>query len=117
MNLRSLDLNLLLIFDSIYAERSISKAAQKLHLSQPTVSNALARLRERLQDPLFERSARSMTPTARAKALAKPIRQALDALERGLRGDDTFEFTHSDREFVIAVEDYGETVRASGAAG
>ena len=110
MNLRSLDLNLLLIFDSIYAERSISKAAQKLHLSQPTVSNALARLRERLQDPLFERSARSMVPTARAKALAKPIRQALDALERGLRGDDDFEFTHSDREFVIAVEDYGETV-------
>jgi len=110
MNLRSLDLNLLLIFDSIYAERSISKAAQKLHLSQPTVSNALARLRERLQDPLFERSARSMAPTARAKALAKPIRQALDALERGLRGDDAFEFMHSDREFVIAVEDYGETV-------
>ncbi len=110
MNLRSLDLNLLLIFDSVYAERSISKAAQKLHLSQPTVSNALARLRERLQDPLFERSAQGMAPTARAKALAKPIRQALDALERGLRGDDAFEFTRSDREFVIAVEDYGETV-------
>jgi DNA-binding transcriptional LysR family regulator len=55
VNLRTLDLNLLLVFDAIYGERSISKAALKLHLSQPTVSNALARLRERLDDPLFER--------------------------------------------------------------
>ncbi|MGH2375954.1 MAG: LysR family transcriptional regulator [Polaromonas sp.] len=110
MNLRSLDLNLLLIFDAVYSERSISKAAHKLNLSQPTVSNALARLRERLEDPLFERSSQGMAPTQRAKTLAAPIRQALDVLERGLRGDDAFDFSHSDREFVIAVEDYGEVV-------
>lgn len=110
MNLRSLDLNLLLIFDAVYNERSISKAAVKLHLSQPTVSNALARLRERLQDPLFERSSQGMLPTARAKTLSEPIRQALDVLERGFRGDDEFDFAQSDREFVIAVEDYGETI-------
>jgi len=110
MNLRSLDLNLLLIFDAVYGERSISRAAEKLHLSQPTVSNALARLRERLNDPLFERSAHGMLPTTRAKSLAEPIRQALDLLEGGLRGDDEFEFGQSDREFVVAVEDYGETV-------
>lgn len=110
MNLRSLDLNLLLIFDAIYNERSISKAAGKLHLSQPTVSNALGRLRERLNDPLFERSSQGMLPTPRAKMLAEPIRQALDLLERGLRGDDAFDFADSDREFVIAAEDYGETV-------
>lgn len=110
MNLRSLDLNLLLVFDAIHGERSISKAALKLHLSQPTVSNALARLRERLQDPLFERSAQGMRPTPRAKKLAEPIRQALNTLERGLRDDDSFDFARSDREFVIAVEDYGESV-------
>jgi DNA-binding transcriptional LysR family regulator len=110
MNLRTLDLNLLLIFDAVYNERSISKAALKLHLSQPTVSNALGRLRERLQDPLFERSSQGMTPTVRAKTLAEPIRQALDVLERGLRGDDAFDFFNSDREFVIAAEDYGETI-------
>ncbi|MBA3588141.1 LysR family transcriptional regulator [Methylibium sp.] len=110
MNLRTLDLNLLLVFDAIYGERSISKAAHKLHLSQPTVSNALARLRERLQDPLFERSAQGMWPTPRAKKLADPIRQALNVLERGLRGDEAFDFARSDREFVIAVEDYGEAV-------
>lgn len=110
MNLRSLDLNLLLVFDAIYNERSISKAARKLNLSQPTVSNALARLREHLQDPLFERSAQGMSPTVRAKMISKPIRQALDVLDRGLRGEGDFNFTQSDREFVIAVEDYGEAI-------
>ena len=110
VNLRTLDLNLLLIFDAVYGERSISKAAQKLHLSQPTVSNALARLRDRLQDPLFERSAGGMLPTARARTLADPIRQALTTLEHGLRGDDPFDFAHAEREFVIALEDYSESV-------
>lgn len=110
MNLRSLDLNLLLVFDAIYNERSISKAARKLNLSQPTVSNALARLRERLDDPLFERGVQGMVPTARAKAISKPIQQALDVLDRGLRGDGAFNFTQSTREFVIAVEDYGEAI-------
>lgn len=110
MNLRSLDLNLLLVFDAVYCERSISRAAQKLHLSQPTVSNALARLRQRLADPLFERSAQGMAPTPRAKKLADPIRQALNVLEQGLRDDGAFDFANSTREFVVAVEDYGETV-------
>lgn len=110
MNLRSLDLNLLLIFDAIYVERSISRAAQKLHLAQPTVSNALARLRERLGDPLFDRSPQGMAPTPRAKQLADPIRQALNTLERGLRNDDGFDFAQTEREFVVAVEDYGEAV-------
>ena len=110
MNLRSLDLNLLLVFDAIYAERSISKAALKLNLSQPAVSNALARLRERLNDPLFERNSQGMSPTPRAKVLKEPIHQALDLIERGLRSDDKFDYASSDREFVIAVEDYGETV-------
>jgi DNA-binding transcriptional LysR family regulator len=110
MHLRTLDLNLLLVFDAIYSERSISRAALKLHLSQPTVSNALARLRERLGDPLFERRAHAMVPTLRAKALAEPIRQALALLERGLRSADDFDYAHAEREFVVAVEDYGETV-------
>lgn len=110
MNLRTLDLNLLLVFDAVYTERSISRAAVKLHLSQPTVSNALTRLRERLGDALFERSAQGMAPTPRAKMLAEPIRQALALLERGLRGGDDFDYAHAEREFVVAVEDYGETV-------
>ncbi len=110
MDLRSLDLNLLLVFDAVYRERSISKAAIALHLSQPAVSNALARLRGRLDDPLFERNAQGVSPSPRAKALVEPIRQALSILERSLCGDNSFDYSSSDREFVIAVEDYGETV-------
>ena len=110
MNLRSLDLNLLLVFDAIFTDRSISKAARRLHLSQPTVSNALSRLRERLGDPLFERTAHGMIPTTRAKILADPIRQALVILERGLRGNDDFDFSSAERHFVIVVEGYGEAV-------
>lgn len=110
MNLRSMDLNLLLVFDAVYAERSISRAAERLHLSQPAISNALARLRNTVGDPLFERKGRGMVPTARAKTLRDPIRQALELLERGFRDDETFEYSNSRREFVIAVEDYGETI-------
>lgn len=109
-NLRSLDLNLLLVFDAIHGEGSISKAARKLHLSQPAVSNALARLRQRLGDPLFERQPQGMLPTPRARLLAGPVRQALTTLERGLRQDDAFDAGRCEREFVIALEDYGEAV-------
>lgn len=110
MNLRKLDLNLLLVFEAIYAERSISRAAEKLNLSQPAVSNALTRLRESLNDPLFERTAQGMMPTARAKALKAPIQKALGILELSLRGEDRFDHQQSDREFVIAIEDYAESV-------
>jgi DNA-binding transcriptional LysR family regulator len=111
MDLRTLDLNLLLIFDAVYAERSISKAARKLNLSQPTVSNSIRRLRERLADPLFTPASNGVIPTARATSLAEPIRQALDLLQTGIRGHrDEFDHLHSRRTFVIAVEDYGEAV-------
>ena len=110
MNLRSIDLNLLLVFDAIYAERSISKAAVRLNLSQPAVSNSLSRLRDALADPLFVREGNGMAPSTRAKLLRDPIRQALELLERGFRLDDGFDFASSKSEFVIAVEDYGETV-------
>lgn len=105
-----MDLNLLLVFDAVYAERSISKAAVRLNLSQPAVSNALGRLREALGDQLFFREGNSMLPTTRSKMLRDPIRQALDLIERGFRSDQTFDFARSNRRFVIAVGDYGEAV-------
>lgn len=110
MNLRSLDLNLLLVFDAVYSERSISRAALRLNLSQPAVSNALARLRDALGDALFVREGNRMAPTARARTLREPVRQALHLLECGFRSHDSFDFAKSTREFVIAAEDYGETV-------
>jgi len=113
MNLRNFDLNLLTVFDSIMTERSLSRAAEKLGMSQPAMSNALARLRAALDDQLFVRTARGMVPTQRARQLARPVRQALDLIQAGLRTrrpGETFDATSSTRTFVIAVEDYGETV-------
>ncbi|RPH65221.1 MAG: LysR family transcriptional regulator [Burkholderiales bacterium] len=113
MNLRSIDLNLLTIFDAILAEGNQSRAANKLGMSQPAMSNALARLRATLDDPLFVRTAQGMTPTSRARALAAPIRQALDLVQAGLertKRGDKFDYSSSTRSVVIAVEDYGDSV-------
>lgn len=110
MNLRSVDLNLFLVFDTVFRERSISKAAERLSLAQPTVSNALARLRDRFDDPLFTRVGSRMVPTARAISLAQPVREALDLLERGVRDTDKFDHASTARRFVMSVEDYGEAV-------
>ena len=110
MRFKGLDLNLLVALDTLLAERSVTRAAERLHLTQSAVSNALARLRRHLGDPLFERQGQGMAPTPQAKALAAPIRQALELLERGLRGPQHFDFAHAEREFVIALEDYGETM-------
>ena len=83
--LSRLDLNLLNVFDMLMQERNVTRAAERLHLSQSTVSHALGRLRQALDDPLFVMSRREMMPTERAKALAGPVRQALAMLEQGLR--------------------------------
>ena len=113
MNLRSIDLNLLTVFDAIMAEGNQSRAANRLGMSQPAMSNALARLRAALDDPLFVRTAQGMTPTPRGRALAEPIRQALDLVQTGLersRRDNEFDYRSSTRSVVIVVDDYGDTV-------
>ncbi len=83
-NFRTLDLNLLRVFDEVMAERSLTRAARNLHLTQPAVSNALRRLRETLGDELVQRSGQGMAPTPRARALWPAVREALDQLERSL---------------------------------
>ncbi len=113
MNLRSIDLNLLTVFDSIMTEGNLTRAADKLGMSQPAMSNALARLRAAVDDPLFVRTAQGMTPTPRARLLAGPVRQALDLIQAGLRTrrrGEVFDPGSSARSYVISVEDYGETV-------
>lgn len=110
MKLRSVNLNLLLVFATVYRERSISNAARKLHLTQPTVSNAIARLREQLGDPLFERYADGVRPTPRARYLYKHINKALDLIEQGLVREEPFDYASSQRSFVIAMGDYGEAI-------
>ena len=109
MNLRTLDLNLLLVFEAILRERSITGAAQRLHLSQPATSHALSRLRRRLKDQLFVRTPAGMTPTPRAEQLALPVRRALDELGQALE-PETFSPASAERRFVIAVNNYAAVV-------
>lgn len=77
MNLRTLDLNLLVVLDALIEERHVSRAAKRLGLSQPATSNALDRLRHRLGDPLLERHGREMRLTPRSETLREPLRRAL----------------------------------------
>jgi DNA-binding transcriptional LysR family regulator len=84
MNLAALDLNLLLVFDALMKERNVTRAAGAVGLSQPALSNALARLRGQLGDRLFVRGPRAMLPTPRALALAPAIGAALDHLRAAL---------------------------------
>lgn len=111
MNLRNIDLNLLHVFEAIYSEGNLTRAAERLGMSQPAVSNALARLRDTLGDALFERNARGMIPTPRAKQMIREIRPALDLITSALRNPGgQFDYASSDRIFSIAAEDYGEAV-------
>ena len=86
MNLSKIDLNLFLVFDAIVQTGSLTAAARELHLSQPAVSHALARLRDSLGDPLFTRQGKRMVPTAYARGLTGTVRQALHTLQTGLQG-------------------------------
>lgn len=108
MNLRSVDLNLLTMFDAIMVERNMTRAAAQVGMTQPAMSNALGRLRALTGDPLFIRTAKGMTPTARAEALADPIRRALDLVRTGLSDSALFDPKTSARGFTLAMGDYCE---------
>ncbi|MET3514690.1 DNA-binding transcriptional LysR family regulator [Pseudacidovorax sp. 1753] len=108
MDLKQLDLNLLLVFNQLLAERSVSGAARALGLSQPAVSNALARLRKAVGDELFLRTSRGMEPTPRAVQLAEPVAAALQLLQGALRQDQGFDPATSSRAFTIGMTDIGE---------
>lgn len=101
---RSLDLNLLRVFDEVMAERSLTRAARNLSLTQPAVSNALRRLREALGDELVQRSGQAMVPTARALALWPSVRQALRQLQTAIE-PSRFAPAEATRTFVLAMAD------------
>jgi len=103
------DLNLLVVFDAIYREGSATKAAAKLNLTQPAISHALGRLRALLDDPLFERTGRSFAPTAGARSLIDPVRQALRTLDVALTQLGQFEPGKAERRFVIGTRDVLES--------
>jgi DNA-binding transcriptional LysR family regulator len=109
MNLKDVDLNLLVVFNELHKHGRVSAAAESLGISQPGVSNALSRLRKLLGDELFLRTSRGMVPTPYAESLAQPIADALSALQGTLNARVAFDPAHSERAFVIGVNDVGET--------
>jgi DNA-binding transcriptional LysR family regulator len=107
--LGAMDLNLLVVFDAIMRDRSVTRAGQRLGLSQPAISHALTRLRHMLKDELFVRSPSGMVPTPRAEELATPIRIALDGLQQSLEPVQ-FEPSKATTTFRIAVDNYAAIV-------
>ena len=104
MNFRTLDLNLLRVFDEIMAERNLTKAARNLAMSQPAVSNALRRLRDALGDELFVRSGYGVEPTAAAQTWWPPVREALSQL-RHTFAPANFDPAESRASFTMAMAD------------
>lgn len=105
MNIRDLDLNLLLVFEAIFATGNISKAAKQLDLSQPAMSNALARLRKQVDDPLFVRDGNGVIPTTRAENMIESVRVALGAIRQSMGDDVGFDPRTSKRHFRMIVAD------------
>ena len=108
MQLSRVDLNLFTIFDAIYRDGGITPASKRLHLSQPAVSHALARLRELLDDPLFERRGHDMVPTPLARSIAANVATSLGGLEQLLQRTGRFEPGTSQRAFTIAMREVNE---------
>jgi DNA-binding transcriptional LysR family regulator len=104
----SLDLNLIRTFLSIYDQRSVTRAAQELSLTQPTVSHALGRLRRALRDPLFVRGAAGYEPTARASELAAVFRKAVISVDEAVDADRAFDPSSTGRTFRLCLTDIGE---------
>lgn len=108
-NLQRLDMNLLLVFDGLMEERSVTRTAERLLLTQAGVSHALGRLRSLLKDELFVRSKGAMQPTLRASALANPVRNALMQLNTALDPED-FDPKTSTQMFRLVASDYFTTI-------
>jgi DNA-binding transcriptional LysR family regulator len=102
--LRTLDLNLLKVFDVVMVERNVTRAAGRLAMTQPAVSNALRRLRESTQQELFVPHAGGVTPTAAAQALWPVVRESLQRLHEALESD-AFDPVAADQSFTIAMAD------------
>jgi DNA-binding transcriptional LysR family regulator len=105
VNITGIDLNLLIAFESLLDERHVGRAASRVGLSQPAFSNAIARLRVRLDDPLFVRTSQGMLPTPRAEQLGGPIRSALSLLRQTLEAPRSFDPHTSAQRFRIALSD------------
>jgi DNA-binding transcriptional LysR family regulator len=109
VHISRIDLNLLVVLDAIYTEGGITRAAEKLHLTQPAISHSLGRLRELFKDELFAREGRAMVPTPLARNLIEPVRRALRGLEVTLNELESFDAATTQKRFTIAVRDVFES--------
>src|SRR5215468_5045411 len=110
MNITSIDLNLFLVLHHVLVERSATRAARQLHVTQSAVSNALARLRRLIDDPLVIRTAAGLVPTPRAARLAPYIARAVADLDAAMAIDARFDPRETTRRLTMACSDYEETL-------
>jgi len=106
MNISKIDLNLLIYLDVLLREKNVTRAASKLNITQPAMSNGLKRLRTLFNDPILVRTSDGMVPTERARTLAPSIRKILLELEEALQGEEEFNELKSQRVFRIMASDY-----------
>ncbi|WP_027524827.1 LysR family transcriptional regulator [Bradyrhizobium sp. Ec3.3] len=106
MRFKGLDLNLLVALDALMTERSLTAAARSIHLSQPAMSAAVARLRAYFRDDLFTMHGHELVPTPLAQALAAPTREALLHIRLSMTERDTFDPAKSDRRFRVILSDF-----------
>ncbi len=114
MDFRGLDLNLLVALDALLTEKNVTHASQRIHLTQPAMSNALARLRDFFGDPLLVQVGRKMELTSRAQSLAEPVRAILQQVQATIAAQVTFDPAKSERRFALAVSDYVIAVLLAG---
>lgn len=110
MNLSKVDLNLFVVFDAIYTEANLTRAGQIVGITQPAVSNALARLRETFNDPLFVRTAQGMVPTPMAQNIIGPVRNALALLRVSVQESHLFNPAQANKTFRISMSDLVEAL-------
>lgn len=110
MNLTKVDLNLFIVFDAIYTEANLTRAGQIVGITQPAVSNALARLRETFNDPLFVRTAQGMVPTPMAQNIIGPVRNALQLLRVSVQESRIFNPQQAGKTYRISMTDLSEQI-------
>src|SRR5471032_1043152 len=110
VHIRDLDLNLLVVFDALLRERSVTRAAVEIGLSQGAMSHALNRLRTFFEDPLFVKTPSGMTPTAKAELLGSTISEIMTALRQNVVSQARFDPATARRAFVLCMTDMGELV-------
>ena len=108
MKISSFDLNLFVIMNAIYTEGSLTKAAEVVGITQPAVSNALSRLREKFNDDLFVRTGSGMVPTHKTENIINDIQNALSLMQKSVNEPDEFDPLTSERTFRISLGDISE---------